>query len=448
MSSMYRPTLSLAPALIQADFAARRARLAAQLPDHSIVILATAPTHLRNNDAEYKYRADSSFYYLTGFAEPEALLVLEKVLSEQGNAELIYTLFVRPKDKLREIWDGRRAGIEGALAEFGAQQAYPINEADERLPAMLLGKQHVYARLDNDLTSWLAHARSLRRGEGVVDTVHNLDALLAEMRLIKDDKELALMQSAADISAAAHCRAMQTVRPEMLEYQLEAELLYVFGHYGCAPSYNSIVAGGDNANILHYVENDQPLRAGDLVMIDAGAEYQHYAGDISRTFPVSGTFSNAQRAVYDIVLRANLAAIDSLVAGVHARIHHETALRVLTQGLVELGILSGDIDTLIADKAYMPFYMHGTGHWLGMDVHDVGRYTDTDGKPRTLQAGMVITVEPGLYFAHDNPQVPKAYRGIGIRIEDDVVITEGAPRVLTGGVPKTVAEIEALMCQA
>lgn len=432
--------ITLPPKTPQSAFADRRAKLASHLPDNSIAILATAPTHIRNGDAEYKYRADSSFFYLTGFAEPDSVMVLEKI-----DGQVKYTLFVREKDKLREIWDGKRAGVDGAKADFGADEALAIGKIDELMPNLLLKKRHIFARSTPQLLNWLEQAKLIQRGEGVVDTLTNIDSLINEMRLIKDEQEIALMQTASEISALGHIRAMQAVKPNMLEYQLEAEVLYTFAQHGCVPAYNSIVAGGDNANILHYVENDQPLIDGDLVMIDAGAEHQHYAGDISRTFPVNGKFSEVQKQVYHIVLQANIEAINSLKAGQHGKIHHETALRVLTQGLIDLGILTGDVAKLIEEKAYIPFYMHGTGHWLGMDVHDVGRYLGDDGNPRTLQAGMVITVEPGLYFSHDNLLVPEKYRGIGIRIEDDVVITEGEPLVLTADVPKTIVEIEKLM---
>lgn len=435
--------ITLTPKLPQTAFADRRAKLASQIPDNSIAILGTAPTHIRNNDAEYKYRADSSFFYMTGFAEPESVMVLEKI-----DGKVKYTLFLREKDKLREIWDGKRVGLDGAKSDFGADEAIAIGKLDETMPNLLLKKQQVFARFNTNLINWLDQAKLIQRGEGVVDTITNIDSLINEMRLIKDESEIALMKTASEISALGHINAMKMVKPQMTEYQLEAEVLHTFAKHGCVPAYNSIVAGGDNANILHYVENDQPLKDGDLVMIDAGAEYQHYAGDISRTFPVNGKFSEVQKEVYNIVLKANIEAINALKAGKHGKIHHETALKILTQGLIDLGILNGDVEKLIEDKAYMPFYMHGTGHWLGMDVHDVGRYMDNDGNPRTLKAGMVITVEPGLYFAHDNELVPEKYRGIGIRVEDDVVITDGEPLVLTGDVPKTVEEIEALMTNA
>ncbi|ELA09770.1 aminopeptidase P [Moraxella macacae 0408225] len=440
--------INLLEKLPQSEFAKRRAKLAKNLPNNSLVILSTAPHHIRNNDAEYKYRPDSSFFYLTGFAEPESTLVLQKTANEVS-----YILFLREKDKLREIWDGRRVGIDGAIRKLGADKAFAIDELDEKIPQLLLGVKHLFARFDTRVSSWLAGAKNLVRGEGVVNEIHNIDSVIHEMRLIKDKPEIERIKTACQISSLAHIQAMKTVRPQQYEYQLEAELNYVFGQYGCVPSYNSIVASGDNANILHYIENDQIMQDGDLVMIDAGAEYQLYAGDISRTFPVNGKFSDVQKQVYNIVLKANIEAINSLKAGVHCKVHHDTALRILTQGLIELGILSGDVDTLIANKAYQPFYMHGTGHWLGLDVHDAGRYfsdetQDGEKQPRLLQAGMVMTVEPGLYFANDNELIPKKYRGIGIRIEDDVLITEHGAVVLTSDVPKTVEEIECLMADS
>lgn len=440
--------INLLPPLPQSVFAKRRAKLAEQIPNNSIAILNTAPTHIRNNDAEYKYRADSSFFYMTGFVEPESVMVLEKT-----NNTVKYTLFLREKDKLREIWDGKRVGLEQAKIDYKADETYAIGRIDEIMPNLIFGKKQVFARFNSDLIGWLEQAKLKQRGEGVVETITNIDSIINEMRLIKDEFEIALLKVAGEISAYGHVRAMQTVEPNMNEGRLEAEVNYAFAQYGCVPSYNSIVAGGDNANILHYVENDQPLKDGDLVLIDAGAEYQHYAGDITRTFPVNGKFSPEQKEVYNIVLNANIEAIKCLKVGEHGKIHHETALKILTQGLVDLGILTGDVEQLIEDKAYLPFYMHGTGHWLGLDVHDAGRYMTGDitleqaGTPRPLQAGMVITVEPGLYFAHDNELVPEKYRGIGIRIEDDVVITEGEPLVLTGDVPKTIDEIEALMAK-
>lgn len=439
--------INLLEKLPQSEFAKRRAKFAEKLPNNSLAILSTAPHHIRNNDAEYKYRPDSSFFYLTGFAEPESTLVLEKI-----DNKINYILFLREKDKLREIWDGKRVGLDRAISELGADKAFAISELDAQIPQLILGKQHLFARFERSVGEWLATAKNLVRGEGVVNEIHNIDSIINEMRLLKDEQEIALIKKACQISSLAHVRAMQSVRPQMYEYQLEAELNYVFGQHGCVPSYNSIVASGDNANILHYVENDQAMQDGDLVMIDAGAEYQLYAGDISRTFPVNGKFSNVQKQIYNIVLKANVEAINSLKAGVHCKTHHETALRVLTQGLIELGILSGYIETLISEKAYQPFYMHGTGHWLGLDVHDAGRYftdeiVDGEKQPRLLQPGMVITVEPALYFAKDNELVPEQYRGIGIRIEDDVLITETGAVVLTSDVPKTVAEIEQLMAK-
>lgn len=442
-------SVTLAPKISQQIFAQRRQTLLEKLPDNSLVILATAHQKQRNADADYKYRPDSSFFYLTGFAEPDAILLLEKTDNKNK-----YILFVRPKDKLREIWDGKRVGIEGAKVDFYADEAFDISQANELIPQYLLGKKQVFSRFQTVIIEWLQKTKTLKRGEGVPNNIVNLDKILDEMRLIKDCHEIELLKTACAISAEGHKKAMTTVRPNMYEYQLEAEINYTFAQYGCVPSYNSIVAGGDNANILHYVENNQQLAENDLVLIDAGAEYEYYAGDISRTFPVSGKFNEAQKQIYNIVLEANLQAIASLQVGKSCRIHHETAVSVLTAGLVKLGILSGDVETLVQEQAYLPFFMHGTGHWLGMDVHDVGSYVKNGlnhdkslSESRLLQAGMVLTVEPALYFAHDNELVPPKYRGIGIRIEDDVLITEAGAVVLTSQVPKTIEEIENLMAK-
>lgn len=438
-------------------YANRRERLLNQLPKNSLVVLATASHKLRNADADYKYRADSSFYYLTGFSEPEAVLVLDNTTQQS------YHLFVRPKDKDREIWDGKRVGVTDAITYFSVDMAYSYTDLDDILPELLLGKNHVFIRFaDNSfqqMGTWLHTAKQKYRGEGVPTQVHNIDSIIDDMRLIKDKHEIELMQQAADIAANAHKRAMQQIKPNMMEYALEAELTYSMAQQGATTSYNSIVAGGENACILHYVENNQPLKNGDLVLIDAGAEYQLYASDITRTFPVNGKFTQPQRELYELVLKAQRVAIEHLTPQHDCKAYHHAAIKVLTQGLIDLGILTGDLDTLIAKNAYQPFYMHGTGHWLGLDVHDVGSYASAglvkhdnpdvlrwqSSSPRMLRAGMVLTVEPGLYMSHDNPQVPEKYKGIGIRIEDDVLITDGEPIVLTRHVPKTVADIEALM---
>ncbi|WP_026469861.1 Xaa-Pro aminopeptidase [Alkanindiges illinoisensis] len=429
----------------QMPFAYRRARLLEQMGDDAIAIIATRAEMYRNRDADYKFRADSSFYYLTGFAEPEAVAVL------QTGSDQLYTLFCRERNREMEIWNGLRAGTEGAVSQYAADQAFTIEQLDEQIISLLSGKKRLYVRLGQDaafdlrVIGWLKKIAANQRqgGQGPVEIIQ-LDSLLDEMRLFKDAHEIDLMHRAAQISAQAHVRAMQQVKPGMMEYQLEAELLYIFAQNGCQTAYNSIVGGGANGCILHYVENNQPLKDGDLVLIDAGAELDHYAADITRTFPVNGKFSPEQKALYELVLKAQLAAIEATKPGNHYRLPHETAVKILTKGLVELGLLQGDIDELIASEAYRQFYMHGTGHWLGMDVHDVGSYK-LNNEWRPYQPGMVVTVEPGLYIAPDDETVEARWRGIGIRIEDDVLVTESGNEVLTKDVPKTVEEIEGLM---
>lgn len=429
----------------QMPFARRRARLLERMGDDAIAIIATRAEMYRNRDADYKFRADSSFYYLTGFAEPEAVAVL------QTGSDQPYTLFCRERNREMEIWNGLRAGTEGAVSQYAADQAFTIEQLDEQIIALISGKKRLYVRLGQDaafdlrVTGWLKKIAANQRqgGQGPVEIIQ-LDSLLDEMRLFKDTHEIDLMRRAAQISAQAHVRAMQQVKSGMMEYQLEAELLYIFAQNGCQTAYNSIVGGGANGCILHYVENNQPLKDGDLVLIDAGAELDHYAADITRTFPVNGKFLPEQKALYELVLKAQLAAIEATKPGNHYRLPHETAVRILTMGLVELGLLQGNVDELISSEAYRQFYMHGTGHWLGMDVHDVGSYK-LNNEWRPYQPGMVVTVEPGLYIAPDDDSVEARWRGIGIRIEDDVLVTESGNEVLTCDVPKTVEEIEALM---
>ena len=437
--------------LTQTDFRLRRDRLAAKMGPQSIAIIATSPVAYRNRDADYKFRADSSFYYLTGFAEPEAVAVIETF---ESGEDYCYSLFCRERNREMEIWNGYRAGIDGAIQDYEADEAYAIDLLDEEILEKLLDKQHLYYRIghqadfDARVSQWIKQADSQqRRGHGSPAQVIQLDRLLDEMRLIKSAEEIELMQIASNISAQAHTRAMQRVRPGMMEYALEAELNYIFGQNGCVPSYNSIVGGGANACILHYVENNQMLKSGDLVLIDAACEYECYASDITRTFPVNGKFSPEQKALYEVVLQAQLAAIDAVRIDHSYREPHEVAVKILTEGLLDLGLLQGELNELIETEAYRQFYMHGTGHWLGMDVHDVGSYK-AEGEWRPYQEGMVVTVEPGLYIAPDDETVEEKWRGIGIRIEDDVVATADGPRILTAGVVKTVADIEQLMAQA
>lgn len=437
--------------LTQADFELRRDRLAQQMGPNSIAIIETSPVAYRNRDADYKFRADSSFFYLTGFAEPEAVAVIETTDTVD---DYTYSLFCRERNREMEIWNGYRAGIDGAIEDFEADEAYAIDLLDEEILEKLLNKERLYYRIghraefDAKVSQWIKQADAQqRRGNGSPSQVLQLDRIVDEMRLIKSDQEIKLMQIASTISAAAHTRAMQQARPDMMEYALEAELNYVFGQHGCVPSYNSIVGGGENACILHYVENNKPLNSGDLVLIDAACEYEFYASDITRTFPVNGKFSPEQKALYEIVLAAQYAAIDAVKIGNAYREPHEVAVRILTQGLIDLGLLKGDLNELIETEAFRQFYMHGTGHWLGMDVHDVGSYK-ADGEWRAYEEGMVVTVEPGLYIAPDDESVDPKWRGIGIRIEDDVVATQQGPLVLTKDVVKEIADIEQLMAQA
>ena len=437
--------------LTQADFQERRDRLAEEMGPHSIAIIATSPVAMRNRDADYKFRADSSFFYLTGFAEPEAVAIIETF--ESIDEGYTYSLFCRERDREMEIWHGYRAGVDGAVEDYDADEAYAIDLLDEEIIEKLLNKQKLFYRMgqqadfDARVAKWIAEANGeSRKGTSAPAQVIQLDRILDEMRLHKSPQEIELMQIASTISAQAHTRAMQAVKPGMMEYALEAELNYIFGQNGCVPSYNSIVGGGENGCILHYVENDKVLKDGDLVLIDAACEYQLYASDITRTFPVNGKFSSEQKALYEVVLKAQLAAIDAVRIGNSYKEPHCIAVRILVQGLLDLGLMQGNIEQIIESESFHQFYMHGTGHWLGMDVHDVGSYK-IEGEWRAYEEGMTVTVEPGLYIAPDDETVDAKWRGIGIRIEDDVVVTKNGPRVLTAAVVKTVEEIEALMAQ-
>lgn len=438
--------------LTQADFQERRDRLAEEMGPHSIAVIATSPVAMRNRDADYKFRADSSFFYLTGFAEPEAVAVIETF--ESIDEDYTYSLFCRERNREMEIWNGYRAGVDGAVDDYEADEAYAIDLLDEEIIEKLLDKQKLFYRIgqqadfDARVAKWIAEANGeSRRGTSAPAHVIQLDRILDEMRLHKSAQEIALMQIASNISSEAHTRAMQTVKPGIMEYALEAELNYIFGKNGCIPAYNSIVGGGANGCILHYVENDKELKDGDLVLIDAAAEYQLYASDITRTFPINGKFSPEQKALYELVLKAQLAAIDAVRVGNSYKQPHHIAVRIMVEGLVELGLMKGDIEEIIRTESFRQFYMHGTGHWLGMDVHDVGSYK-IDGVWRAYEEGMVVTVEPGLYIAPDDETVDAKWRGIGIRIEDDVVATENGPLVLTAAVVKSVEDIETLMAKA
>ncbi len=429
------------------EFSRRRRRLMQMMGRDGIAILPTASVAVRNRDVEYPFRPESDFYYLTGFEEPESVAVLVP-----GRAGGEFILFCRERDPRMELWTGPRHGPEGARAHFGADEAHPFDAIDDLLPGLLEGRAKVYYTMgsnrdfDQRITDWLKSLRrKSRAGVHPPDEIVSLEHLLHEMRLFKSRGEVAIMRRAAEISAAAHCRAMRQCRPGMLEYQLEAELSHEFIRRGArSHAYPPIIGGGANACVLHYIDNDAPLVDGDLVLIDAGAEYRGYAADITRTFPVNGRFSPAQRAVYEVVLAAQHAAIAKVRPGNHWNDPHDAAVRTLTQGLVRLGLLKGDVRTLIRKRAYQRFFMHRTGHWLGMDVHDVGDYKIGDSW-RLLEPGMVLTVEPGLYIPAGGKGVAKKWWNIGVRIEDDVLVTRAGCEVLTHGVPKAVDEIEALM---
>lgn len=434
--------------LTQVDFQDRRDRLAELMGPNSIAIIETSPVALRNRDADYKYRPDSSFFYLTGFAEPEAVAVIE---TSDSVEEYTYSLFCRERDREMEIWNGYRAGIDGAIDDYEADEAYAIDLLDEEIIEKLLDKEKLFYRIghraefDARVTKWLVQANGeSRKGNAAPAQLIQLDRIVDEMRLHKDAEEIQLMQIASNISAEAHTQAMKAVKPGMMEYALEAELNYIFGKNGCVPSYNSIVGGGENGCILHYVENNKPLKDGDLVLIDAACEYEFYASDITRTFPINGKFSPEQKALYQVVLDSQIAAIDAVRIGNSYKQPHAVAVRILVQGLLDLGIMQGDIEEIIQTESFRQFYMHGTGHWLGMDVHDVGSYKQA-GEWRAYEEGMVVTVEPGLYIAPDDETVDEKWRGIGIRIEDDVVATKAGPLVLTKNVVKSIEDIEALM---
>ena len=435
--------------LIQADFQERRDILAGEMGLRSIAIIATSPVAMRNRDADYKFRSDSSFFYLTGFAEPEAVAVIETFDTEEEGYS--YSLFCRERDREMEIWNGYRAGVDGAVDDYDADEAYAIDLLDDEILEKLQNKDKLFYRIgqqadfDARVAKWIATASGeSRKGASVPAQVIQLDRIIDELRLHKSADELELMQIASDISAEAHTRAMQMVKPGMMEYALEAELNYVFGKNGCVPSYNSIVGGGANGCILHYVENDKELKDGDLVLIDAACEYQLYASDITRTFPVNGKFSPEQKALYEVILKAQIAAIDAVRVGNSYKEPHHIAVRIMVQGLLDLGLMQGNLEDIIQKESFRQFYMHGTGHWLGMDVHDVGSYK-MNSHWRNYAEGMVVTIEPGLYIAPDDSTVDEKWRGIGIRIEDDVVVTKNGPLVLTKNVVKTVEEIEALM---
>ena len=429
------------------EYSARRKEIMSLMHSNSIAIISAAPEKVRSRDTHYPYKQNVNLSYLCGFPEPDSVLVLIP-----GRAQGEMVLFCRDKDPLRETWDGYREGPEGAVSNFGADDAFPIADIDDILPNLIEGKDRLYYAIGKDpefdrhLMDWVNHVRN-QRGNGALPPGEfvDLDHFINEMRLFKTAGELKIMRKAAEISVSAHSRAMKASKPGLFEYQLQAEIEHEFAVHGSAgAAYTSIVGGGKNGCILHYIENRDALKDGDLVLIDAGCEYQNYAADITRTFPVNGKFSDEQAAIYDIVLQAQTDAIAVIGPGIEYNKTNEATVLAITQGLVDLGILHGDVDELIASEAHREFYMHGAGHWLGMDVHDVGDYK-IDGQWRVYEPGMVVTIEPGIYIAPGNPNVDKKWHGIAVRIEDDIVVTKDGNENITAGVPKKRDEIEALM---
>jgi Xaa-Pro aminopeptidase len=426
-----------------------------RLDKDSVAIIPAAREAVRSHDTNYRYRQNSDFFYLTGFEEPEAIAVITPSRDKK------FTLFVRPRDLEQEIWTGYRAGVEGAVADYSADEAFTIGEFDEKLPDIINGPAvlyyafgHTTPEMDQKIIHQLTLMRETnRRPLEPPRTIVDPSSILHEMRVLKSPEEIEIMQRAADIAAEAHVEAMKAVRPGMMEYEVEAMLEAYFRKHGASgSSYTSIVGGGGNATVLHYIDNKDQLQDGELLLVDAGAEYKGYASDITRTFPINGKFTDAQRDIYDLVLKCQKSCVDMVRPGVRLEDLKTHSVEVLTEGMVELGLLKGDPKKLIEEKKYMQFYMHNLGHYLGIDVHDAGRYYHK-GESRPAEAGMVMTIEPGLYISPDtsripkdfNQEIPAKYLGIGVRIEDDVCVTENGARVLTHKVPKEREEIEALM---
>ncbi len=430
-----------------AEFANRRQRLMDLMGDNSIAIIPSAHEIIRSRDTHFSFRQDSDFFYLSGFNEPDSVLVL---IPNRKHGE--YLMFNREKDVDSETWHGRRFGQEGVEQNFAVNDAFPIDDIDDILPGLLEGRDKIFYALgansafDEQVMNWLnslrkkVHQGALPVGE-MIDICH----LLHDMRLIKSKTEIKLMRHVAEVSAKAHVNAMKKTKPGLWEWQVEADLHHQMAQDGCRfQAYSSIVASGDNACILHYTENQDRLKSKDMLLIDAGGEYHGYAADITRTFPVNGKFSRAQKKLYQLVLDAQLAAIEEIKPGNDWSKPHKAAVAVLTEGMIALGLLKGRLSTLIKKQSYLKYYMHKTGHWLGLDVHDVGDYR-IGGHPRLLEAGMVLTVEPGIYIPKDDKKAPKEFLGIGIRIEDDVVVTKTGNEILSKDAPKTIIEIEKLM---
>ena len=426
------------------NFSERRSHLANKVLEDSAIIIASATVKSRISDTDYAYRQDSNFYYLSGYEEPESLILIRP---DKDNEKFV--IFCRDRDPLREQWDGFRTGQEGAIQGYNADSAYSINSIDQQMPHLLEGIKNIYFSmsapngLDLKISQWVEHIRkNTRAGAEPPQNLLSLDLILHEMRLIKEDHEMNLMKHAAEITTEAHIRAMQAVTPGMYEYQLEAEYLYAFNKNGArSPAYNSIVGGGNNSCILHYVENNAELKDGDLVLVDAGCEYQYYASDVTRTFPVNGKFSPEQKEIYTIVLEAHKQSIEQAQPGNKWNLMHEKSVEVLVEGLLSIGLLNGSKEENIEKGLYSKFYMHRIGHWLGMDVHDVGAYKK-DGDWRELEKGMVMTIEPGIYILDSLEDVDDKWKGIGVRIEDNIVINDSGNEFLTPDVPRTIEEVE------
>ena len=431
------------------EFEKRRRKLAKLIGKDGIAVIPTASTRVRSRDTDYPYRPDSDFYYFTGFSEPNAVMILAP-----GREDGPFIVCLREKNPLTEIWDGHMEGLSGVKKNYEADQSFDIEDLETILSSLFLGRQKVFFTLGQDevldkilMKSFNAVRAGQRRGGVVPSEIQALEPLVHEMRLIKSKYEISLMKKSAKISVDAHKRIFENCKPGVFEYQIEADIIHEFGKHGAVPAYTSIVASGQNACTLHYISNRDKMKSGQLLLTDAGCENEMYAADITRTIPVSGEYSKEQKEIYELVLEVQKNAINSIKPGQTFEGLQSDAIKGLTKGLKKLGLLKGRVDQLIKSEAYKDFYMHGIGHWLGMDVHDVGSYMDQKGKSRKFENGMVLTIEPGIYISKKNKNVPNQYRGIGIRIEDDVLVTKSGCDVLTKALPKEIGEIESIMAR-
>ena len=431
------------------EFEKRRRKLAKLIGKDGIAVIPTASTRVRSRDTDYPYRPDSDFYYFTGFSEPNAVMILAP-----GREDGSFILCLREKNPLTEIWDGHMEGLSGVKKNYEADQSFDFEDLETILSSLFLGRQIVFFTLGQDevldkilMKSFNAVRAGQRRGGVVPSEIQALEPLVHEMRLIKSKYEISLMKKSAKISVDAHKRIFENCKPGVFEYQIEADIIHEFGKHGAVPAYTSIVASGQNACTLHYISNRDKMKSGQLLLTDAGCENEMYAADITRTIPVSGEYSKEQKEIYELVLEVQKNAINSIKPGQTFEGLQSDAIKGLTKGLKKLGLLKGRVDQLIKSEAYKDFYMHGIGHWLGMDVHDVGSYMDQKGKSRKFENGMVLTIEPGIYISKKNKNVPTEYRGIGIRIEDDVLVTKSGCDVLTKALPKEIGEIESIMAR-